>query len=367
MVQKSYKYRIYPTKEQEQLLAQNFGGARLVYNSMLYQKQKHYEATKESLNIKVTDLKKEYPFLSDCDSLALANASQNLRRSYSNFFNKVSKFPTYKKKSHKQSYTTNNQKCSVRIEGKTIKLPKIGFVKVKLHRQPLGEIKSVTVTKETTGKYYVSILSVVEHKPYPKINSCVGLDLGLKDFYVDSFGNKAPVLDLTKYHSKLKREQRKLSRKREVAKRLGKSLADSKNYQKQRVKVAKLYEKIANSRKDYLHKLSSDLVKNHDLIGIEDLAVSNMMKNHKLARSIGNAAWNTFVSFLSYKSNWYEKELVKINRWFPSTKLCSDCKFPTGPTSLKIRTWICSNCGSEHDRDHNAAINILDESMRLAY
>lgn len=364
--QKSYKFRLYPNEEQKQLFTKTFGCSRAIWNMMLADKIKHYEATKETLYNTPAQYKKEFPWLKEVDSLALANVQLNLQTAYKNFFQSGFGFPKFKKKSHAQSYTTNNQKGSISLENGHIKLPKIGWVRVKAHRKINGVIKSATISMTSTGKYYVSILCETEIASLPKTNSSVGIDLGISDFAIlstgEKIGNRRFINQLS---TKLAKEQKILSRKALVAKKEGRKLSDSKNYQKQRIKVAKIHEKIANMRRDFLHKLSTNLVKNHDIICTEDLSSKNLMKNHKLAKSIGDASWTEFVRMLEYKSSWYDKKVSKISRWYPSSQICSDCGFSSGKKSLSIRKWTCTNCGSHHDRDINASINILNEGLRL--
>ena len=364
--QKSYKFRLYPNQEQKQLFAKTFGCSRAIWNMMLADKIKHYEEAKEMLNNTPAQYKKEFPWLKEVDSLALANVQLNLQTAYKNFFRSGFGFPKFKKKNHGQSYKTNNQKGSVALENSHIKLPKIGWVRVKAHRQIEGVIKSATISMTPTEKYYVSILCETEIDPLPKTNSSVGIDLGISDFAIlstgEKIGNKRFFKQLSK---KLAKEQKILSRKALVAKKEGRKLSDSKNYQKQRMKVAKIHEKIANQRRDFLHKLSTSIVKNHDIICIEDLSSKNLMKNRKLAKSIGDVSWSEFVGMLEYKANWYEKRVSKISRWYPSSQICSDCGFSSDKKPLSVREWTCTNCGSRHDRDINASINILNEGLRL--
>lgn len=364
--QKSYKFRLYPNEAQKQLFAKTFGCSRAIWNMMLADKIKHYEETKETLYNTPAQYKKEFPWLREVDSLALSNVQLNLETAYKNFFRSGFGFPKFKKKSRRQSYKTNNQRGSVALENGHIKLPKIGWVKVKVHRQTKGVIKSATISMTSTEKYYVSILCETEIAPLPKTNSSVGIDLGLENFAILSTGEKIGNMRFfNKLSKKLAKEQKILSRRALVAKKEGRKLSDSKNYQKQRIKVAKIHEKIANQRKDFLHKLSTELVKNHDIICIEDLSSKNLMKNHTLAKSIGDVSWFEFVRHLHYKADWYGKNVVKISRWYSSSQICSDCGFSSGKKPLSVREWTCANCGSHHDRDINASINILNEGLRL--
>lgn len=365
---KSYKFRLYPNQEQQQLFAKTFGCSRAIWNMMLADKIKHYEETKETLYNTPAQYKKEFPWLREVDSLALCNVQLNLQAAYKNFFRSGFGFPKFKKKSHRQSYKTNNNNNKGRIilENGYVKLPKVGWVKVKAHRQITGVIKSATISMTPTGKYYISISCDMEIAPLPKTNSSVGVDLGISDFAILSTREKiANPRFLVSLSKKLAKEQKILSRRALAAQKTGRKLSDSKNYQKQRMKVAKIHEKIANQRKDFLNKISTYLVKNHDVICIEDLSSKNLLKNRKLAKAIADVSWSEFVIMLEYKANWYEKQIYKISRWYPSSQICSDCGFSSGKKSLSVREWTCTNCGSHHDRDINASINILNEGLRL--
>ncbi|EEV43631.1 transposase (plasmid) [Enterococcus faecium 1,230,933] len=372
---KAYKFRLYPTEEQEIFFAKSFGCVRKVYNLMLDDRKKAYEEVKNDSSKKMSfptpaKYKEEFPFLKEIDSLALANAQLNLDKAYKNFFrDKSVGFPRFKsKKNSVQSYTTNNQNGTVAlIDNKFIKVPKLkSLIRIKLHRQPKGIIKSATISRHSSGKYYISLLCKEEVSELPKSNSAVGIDLGITDFAILSDGRKFDNNQFTsKMEKKLKREQRKLSRRALLAKQKGIDLFEASNYQKQKCKVARLHEKVMNQRTDFLNKLSTEIIKNHDIICIEDLNTKGMLRNHKLAKSISDVSWSSFVTKLQYKADWYGREIIKIDKWFPSSQICSECGHKDGKKPLDIREWTCLICHAHHDRDINASINILTEGLRL--
>ena len=363
---KGYKFRIDPTSEQKVLIDNTLGCARFVYNYFLALRQEKWESEHKSLtyvetSCLLTSLKRnpDFVWLSWPDSMALQESLRNLDRAYQNFFEKRSGYPRFKRKfDHHQSYRTRNQSNNIRIEGKYVILPKLGKVRIKLHRSFNGRILNATVSKTPTGKYYVSLC--VEEEVVPKSNAgnMVGIDVGLTEFYTDSHGNTVdnPRV-LAQYQKKLAREQRKLSRMEK----------GSKNRAKQRVRVARVHEKIYNIRMDFLHKQSLKLVSENQVIGIEDLNVKGMMKNHHLAKAISDVSWFRFITLLEHKGFEHGCEIRRVPTFYPSSQTCSECGYKNPLVkNLAVRKWICPECGSTHLRDHNAAINILNKALNTA-
>lgn len=357
----TYKFRIYPNKQQKELIEKTFGCCRFVYNYFLDRRIKTYEETKENLNFyacckELTALKKELTWLKEVDAYSLQCSLGNLDRAYKDFFNKKGSYPKFKsKKSNKKSYST--AMIVKIIDNSHIQLPKLKSVKCKISKQVDGRIKSATVRKFPSNKYYISIL--VEKDDFPQhesTGSVVGIDLGVKDFCITSDGIKYNNQHfLKKLEKKLIREQHTLSRKSR----------GSKNYEKQRVKLAKIHEKIVNQRNDFLQKLSTNLIREYDIICLESLKVKNMLKNHHLAKSISDCSWSSFVNMLQYKAEWHGRIISKIDTFYPSSRTCSSCGFKLDVLTLDTREWTCPSCGITHDRDINAANNILKEGLKL--
>ncbi len=360
---KAYKFRIYPNSEQQATLAKTFGCVRFIYNRMLSDKIKYYEETRQKLNNTPAQYKKEFEWLKEVDSLALANAQINLQTAYKNFFiNPKIGFPKFKsKKSNHKSYTTNCINKNISIENGYIKLPKIGLVKMKQHRLIPSDykLKSVTVSQTPSGKYYASILFEYENQvPVEELHDFLGLDFSMHELYKDSNGKEPQYSRYYRRAEKqLAREQRKLS----------KMPKGSNNRNKQRLKVAKLHEKVANQRKDFLHKQSRQIANAYDCVCIENLDMKAMSQALNFGKSVSDNDRGMFTTFLQYKLEEQGKRLVKTDKFFASSQTCSCCGYKNSETKdLSIRAWDCPICGMHHDRDVNAAINIRNEGMRIA-
>ena len=358
MIKRAYKYRIYPNNEQKVFFAKCFGCARFFYNKSLSDMNEIYKSTGKFKNITPASYKEDYPFLKEVDSLALSNAQLNRNTAFKGFFSHKTGFPKFKSKRNDQSYTTNNQ-GSVKFSNndRYITVPKCSRIRIKKHRDFYGDIKSITVSMTTDNKYYISLLVEEENKPLKESNKIIGLDLGIKDLIVDSNGHKYKNHKyLTKSQNKLTKEQRKLS----------KMVKGSNNRNKQRIKVARLHKHIQNQRNDYLHKLSKKIIDENQIICIESLLVKDMMSDSKLARNISDVSWYRLVSMLLYKADWYNRKVIKVPSTYPSSQFCSKCSYKNSITrDLAIRKWTCPKCGSIHDRDINAAKNILSKGIEI--
>lgn len=373
LIHKAYKFRIYPNKEQKFLIARTFGCSRFVFNHLLAKWNRIYQETGKGLSYSACSadlplLKKEYLWLKEVDSIALQSSVRNLADSFDRFFKKQNKPPRFKSKQNKvQSYTTRQTNDNIAVVGKMIKLPKLGFVEFAKSRDISGRILNATVRRNASGKYFVSILVETEVRALPKTGTSVGIDVGLQNFAILSDG--AVYRNLKFFRSlekKLAKEQRILSSRKEQAIRQKKPLYEARNYQKQRRKVARIQEDITNKRNDYLHKISTEIIKSHDVIGIEDLQVANLLKNHNLAKAISEVSWSKFRTMLEYKAKWYGKTIIAAAKNFPSSQLCSNCGYRHKDVKdLALREWICPNCAVQHDRDRNASSNLEKEAIRL--
>ena len=359
---KSFKVRIYPNVEQKFLLEKTFGANRFIYNYFLNLKFKLYKFYKINLSYNnsskaLTELKKQKTWLKQVDCISLQQTLRDLDSAYQNFFNKKSKYPNFKKKQDKNSYRTNS---NIKINNRYITIPKVGMLRYRdnyrLEECNISKIYNITISKTPSGNYYASISAEVDITAFEKTNRNCGIDLGLKDFLIFDTGRK---INNSRILKSLEKKYRKL------AKAVSRKQLKSNNRNKARIKLAKFHEKIANIRKDFLHKLSTNILKEYDIICIEDLCFKGFMKTDK-AKSYQDVAQSEFVRMLTYKAEWYGKNISKIDRFYPSTQLCSECGFKNPALKdTSIRKYNCPECGTHHDRDINAAINILREGLRI--
>jgi putative transposase len=358
---KSYKYKIIPNEDQKVLLNKHFGSIRFIYNHFLNERKREYETNKQTLNYydnakSLTELKKqeEYSWLNEVNSQSLQVSLKNLDDAYNGFFKKRTKFPKFKSKHTKNSFKVPQ---GVKLEDGKLRIRKFKEpIDVILHRTFSGTIKQCTISKTPTNEYFVSILVETEHTKLPKTGKSIGIDLGIKDFVITSDGYKYKNNRYTKtYQTKLKKAQQHLTRKKK----------GSNKYKEQKLKIAKLHKKITNSRLDNLHKVSTELIKKYDTIILEDLNIKGMVKNHKLAKHIADASWSKFIELLTYKAEWNDKQIVKIDRFFPSSKTCNCCGYINQNLKLSMREWTCLSCHTKLDRDLNASKNILKEGYKI--
>jgi len=363
-MKKGIKFRAYPNKEQQNLINQTLGCCRLIYNKGLAMRNDAFsngtKANYGHTSAMLTHLKKQedFSFLKDVDSIALQQSLRDLEHSFKNFFDKRAKHPQFKSKHNNyQSYRTVNQGDNIRIVGNRIKLPKLGFVKIKQSME-VGHINNVTVERTPTGKYFVVLNVDFEPRIIKNNGNSIGIDVGIKEFYTDSNGNTVHnPKHLEKAMRTLAKEQRRLSRKKK----------GSNNRNKQRIKVARLHEKVTNQRNDFLQKQSTMLVRENQTICIEDLNVKGMIRNHKLAKSIASVSWSKFFNMLEYKAVWYGNDIIKVPTMYPSSQSCSCCGFKNPLVrNLAVRKWECPNCHTLHNRDLNASINILNKGLSVA-
>ena len=367
---KGYKYRIYPTEEQKELINKTFGCSRFVYNHFLAMKIGLYKTEQESLSYNkcsslLTELKKEREWLKEVDKFALQNSLKDLNTAYQNFFREIQKnntnqgFPKFKsKKNNYKSYRTNftNNNIELDFDNNKIKLPKLKWIKCKMHREFTGKILSATISQVPSGKHFVSLNIECQHEELLETKNAIGLDLGISDLLITSNGKTFQNNKLIyKYEKKLVKLQRQLAKKQKR----------SKNFYKQRIKIAKLHEKITNIRIDNLHKISSQIVKENQFIFSEDLNIKGMVKNPNLSKSIHDVSWSELTRQIQYKSEWNNRTYHKVDRFYASSQICSNCNYKNNKTkNLSIREWTCPECGTNHNRDINASINILNQGIK---
>lgn len=363
-MQKGVRFRAYPNKQQQNLINRTFGCCRLIYNKGLdMRKEAFANGQKVGYNqtsAMLTDLKKQddYAFLKEVDSISLQQSLRDLDRGFKNFFEKRARHPQFKSKhDNHQSYRTINQDDNIRIAGRHIKLPKLGYVRIRQSME-IGHINNVTIERTPTGKYFVVLNVDFEPELRPNAGGMIGIDVGIREFYSDSNGNSVSnPRYLERSERKLVREQRRFSRKQK----------GSNNRNKQRVKVARVHERITNQRNDFLQKQSTMLVSENQTICIEDLNVKGMIRNHRLAKSIASVSWAKFFAMLEYKAAWYGNEIIKVPTMYPSSQTCSCCGYRNPSVkNLAIRRWECPECHAMHDRDTNASINILKKGLSVA-
>lgn len=358
-VYKGYKARLYPTNSQQEYFSKCFGCTRKVYNEILSRKLSYYESTGGSLDITPAALKEEFTYLREVDSAALGREYLEVNKAFNNYYSGRAKRPRFHSKhSDRQSYSTNNQGGNIRFEGNYIKLPKIGLVKVRLSKKVPSNFKTVTVSKTATNKYYISFCYCDWVHTLDKSSNTIGFDLGTDNIITTSNGDKIENSKYwDKYYKQLAFHQERLSRKQK----------DSKSYEKERLAVARYHEKITNSRNDFLHKLSHRLVSDNQVIVSEDLDIKSMVSklgSHTTHRNIVNSSWGRFLIMLAYKSDWYGRTYHKIDRYYPSSQLCSNCDYQNKLVKdISIKHWVCPKCGSHHDRDNNAATNIRNRGL----
>lgn len=359
---RAYRYRLYPNKKQRELIHKTIGCCRFVYNYYLNKRIEIYQNEGKTLNYNacandLPNLKQQYQWLREVDSIALQQALKDLDNAYNNFFNNGHGFPKFKsKKNPKQSYRTQNVNNNIRIERNKIKLPKLGWVKFRNSRNFSGRIVSCTITKTNTDKYFISVLVEEEIQQLPPTDKVISFDLGIKYYLVTSEGEIVEnPKTLYKYERKLAKLQRKLAKKQKGSNR----------YKKHAKKIAKLHEKIRNIRTDFLQKLSTRIIQENQLIISEDLNVKGMVQNHRLAKAINDVSWSKFARMIEYKANWYGRTYHKINMFYASSQTCNVCGYKNVDTKdLNVRKWVCPECGTKHDRDNNAAINILNQGLK---